>query len=221
MEISDINLPKRKIQKTFRSLTGFFPSKKNGRGMAFESTLERNLFLSLEFDDSAKKYLEQPIKIEYKALDKNRSYHPDCLIEYHNARSKLIEVKYTSDLEKYAEELELKFNAARQYADKNNMDFDIFTENNITATELSNFTFLYSFATVEAADENIKQIKAILKKQSTLTVLELLEKFSQSKYQQAKILPYIWKMVFDGVCHIDYKNRELSMNSLITGKFYE
>lgn len=215
MEASDTNLPKRKIKKTFRSVTGFFPSIKNGRSMGFESLLEKWLFLSLEFDDSVKKYLEQPITLEYKLKNRKYPYHPDCLIEYYDGSKRLIEAKYTTDFEEFAEELERKFNVAREYADKNGMVFDVFTENDITEIELSNFIFLYAFSSIVLSDEVAKKIKTILKKQATMTVSELLEELSGSRYQQAKLIPHVWKMVFDRTCHVDFKTTELSMNSSI------
>jgi len=141
MIITNINLPKRKLKKTFRSVTGYFPSIKNQRSMAFESLLEKWHFLSLEFDSSVKTYLEQPVKIEYEVAGKQYTYHPDCLIEYNDGKKRLIEVKYTTDLEENTTELERKFNAGREYASNNSMAFDIFTEKDITPIELSNYIF--------------------------------------------------------------------------------
>lgn len=215
MKNIDINFPKRKIKKTFRSFTGFFPSVKNGRSIAFESILEKQLFLSLEFNKSVKRYLEQPVKIAYKVLGKKRSYHPDCFIEYCDGKSKLIEVKYTTDLKEHAEELEVKFNAAREYASMNDMEFDIFTEHDIKPVELDNCTFLYTFATVKIDEKYMNKIMTVLHKNIHITITQLLEKLSQSKYEQARMLPCIWKMVFDGLCYVEYKNSELSMNSYI------
>ena len=47
MEINNNKLPKRKAKKTFMSVTGYFPSKKNSRSIFFESMLEKKLFSRL------------------------------------------------------------------------------------------------------------------------------------------------------------------------------
>ena len=57
MEINNNKLPKRKAKKTFMSVTGYFPSKKNSRSIFFESMLEKKLFLSLEFDKNVLNYI--------------------------------------------------------------------------------------------------------------------------------------------------------------------
>ena len=46
-----IKFPQRKIKKNYRSVTGHFPSLKNGKSIGFESLLEKSYFLSLEFND--------------------------------------------------------------------------------------------------------------------------------------------------------------------------
>ena len=49
--LKPITFIQRKLQKNYRSITGHFPSVKNNKSIAFESKLESELFLSLEFDD--------------------------------------------------------------------------------------------------------------------------------------------------------------------------
>lgn len=217
MKNIDNNMPKRKLKKTFRSVTGFFPSMKNGRSMAFESLLERQLFLSLEFDNSVKNYLEQPIKLEYMLNGKKTSYHPDCLVRYYDGRQTLYEVKYTDDLKKYANELAIKFEIAKKYAESNDMVFDIFTEENTSLTEIKNHTFLYAFSSVNVSLEDYHLIRSIVASTIPISIFELMNKLSNSRYEQAKKLPAIWKMVFDGALDINYKSVELTMDSVIIG----
>ena len=114
--------------------------------MFFESMLEKTLFVTLEFDDNVLTYLEQPVKIEYKFNNRKRSYHPDCLVNYKNGKSKLIEVKYSTELLEKKDELEIKFNQAKKYAKENDLIFDIFDENCINIQTLRNMEFLYSLS---------------------------------------------------------------------------
>ena len=139
MEINNNKLPKRKAKKTFMSVTGYFPSKKNSRSIFFESMLEKKLFLSLEFDENLLNYLEQPVIIEYTNKNRKTTYCPDCLINYNNSsKSKLVEVKYSSELIDREDELKIKFEQATLYSNENNLIFDIFNETSIEPVELKN-----------------------------------------------------------------------------------
>lgn len=75
-------MPVRKIKKSYRQVTGVLSSKKNNRMVASESTLERDLYLILDFDPMVKFFEEQPVSIPYVlSNDKKSRYTPDCLIE--------------------------------------------------------------------------------------------------------------------------------------------
>lgn len=215
MEINENRLPKRKPKKTFRSVTGYFPSKKNGRSIFFESMLEKTLFLSLEFDDNVLNYLEQPVKIEYKLNNRKTSYHPDCLVNYKKGKSKLIEVKYSSELIEKKEELEIKFNQARIYAKNNDMTFETFDEKCINQITIRNMEFLYSFATCPSDEQKEKTIIATLDNKKELNITEILSRITDNKYDQAKYLPYIWKLTFEKVLMLDYENKKLNMQSIV------
>lgn len=76
-----ISFPQRKIQKSYRSVTGHFPSIKNNRNVAFESTLERNLFLTLEFNKEVESYMEQP-QINIQHNGRIKIYSADCYVKY-------------------------------------------------------------------------------------------------------------------------------------------
>ena len=215
MEINENKLPKRKPKKTFRSVTGYFPSKKNGRSIFFESMLEKTFFITLEFDTDVISYLEQPIKIEYELNNRKTSYHPDCLVNYKDGKSKLLEVKYSTELIEKKDELEIKFNQARLYTKQNDMTFDIFDERCIDKKTLRNMEFLYSFATYPNDDKKEQTIIDILKDNQELSVLEVLALITENRFEQAKYLPYIWKLVFENRLKVDYEKIQINMNSLL------
>lgn len=215
MEINDNKLPKRKPKKTFRSVTGYFPSKKNGRSIFFESILEKRLFLTLEFDKTVTSYLEQPVKIEYKLPNRNTSYHPDCLIHYINDKSKIVEVKYSSDLVEKEDEYKIKFDKAREYANSHDMEFGIFTEQDDDNQTVKNMEFLYAFAFTEKSEDKEYKITDMLAQNKEISVTDLLSLLSENRYTQAEYLPYIWKMVFKNRIYIDIQLIQINMNSLI------
>lgn len=214
MEINENKIPTRKPKKTFRSVTGYFPSKKNGRSMFFESMLEKKLFLTLEFDNDVVSYLEQPIKIEYKNKNRNTSYHPDCLINYKNKESELIEVKYSTDLVIKKDELKPKFDIARKYAQENGLLFKTFTEQNIDELVLLNMEFLYSFAFTSKNEEYESKILNVIEG-NNIKVKDLLNNLTTNKFEQAKYLPYVWALCFTQILYIDYLQDKITMNSTV------
>lgn len=88
----------RKIKKSYRSATGYLMSRKNNRQIAFESTLEHDFYLFLEFDPSVVSYDEQPFKMKYACDSSNRFYIPDTLV-HHDGKPTLYEMKYQSELD--------------------------------------------------------------------------------------------------------------------------
>ena len=60
MDNSLLKFSQRKIKKSYRSITGHFPSIKNNTSISFESKLEKAHFLFLEFDNEVISYQEQP-----------------------------------------------------------------------------------------------------------------------------------------------------------------
>lgn len=73
-------MPVRKIKKSYRSVTGVMTSRKTGRMVASESTLERDLFILLEFDPMVETFEEQPVRLTYpNDKGKTSSYTPDAL----------------------------------------------------------------------------------------------------------------------------------------------
>jgi hypothetical protein len=215
LENNEFIQPARKLKKTFRSVTGYFPSKKNNRQVAFESLLERNLFLSLEFDGTVKSYLEQPVKINLELKNRKTTYHPDCLINYTDGTSKLIEAKYSTELDKKADYYHEKFSETKKYALANNMDFGIFTEKDISKETIYNMLFLYNFAFTTLPDTQASEIVKVLRHHKEVTADSLMQALSSNRLEQAKILPFIWKMVFDGAIHVDYIDTKLSMQSIL------
>lgn len=56
-------MPVRKIPKNYLSVTGGFASRKNGRMLGFESPLERDYMILLEYDDLVERFEEQPVRV--------------------------------------------------------------------------------------------------------------------------------------------------------------
>ena len=144
MEDSLIKFSQRKIKKSYRSITGHFPSIKNNTSIGFESKLEKAHFLSLEFDNEVISYQEQP-QVEICINGKDKIYSADCYIKRAKISLKkdsIVEVKYTNEIEKRKDYFEKKFEAAKTSANKLNLDFEIYTEKIHSEIYLDNLDFL-------------------------------------------------------------------------------
>lgn len=214
---TNINFNQRKIRKNYRSLTGHFPSIKNDKSIAFESKLENSFFLTLEFDDTVSSYQEQP-QIEISLNGKKKVYSADCYIkkvENSVERDLLVEVKYTSELEKNKEQFRDKFEAIRIAADEMNLDFMIFTEQNFTEIELYNLDFLYRYKTHPQNNKYEEMIMNKMESMKRIKAKDLLSDISSSIVENAVISNTIWSLVANGRLHANIESKVFSMDSYV------
>lgn len=207
-------MPVRKIKKNYRSLTGFFASVKNGRSMAYESALERDYFLLLEFDADVLSYEEQPLTLDGALDGKTFKYTPDCLVHHRSGEKILAEVKYKSELEKDSE-LVRRLMAAKDSAGENGFSFRVVTDENIRGPMLTNVRFLYQYIAeptnfVSARD----RIVDLLDQAGEMMVAEMLD-FQHSDELKRRALEATWHMVCRGVLRVDL-HAPLSNNSVIS-----
>jgi len=109
-------------------LTGYFPSLKLERTVAFESTLERDLIYLLEFLPRVLSFEEQPLTLEYGDNGKTRRYTPDFKVVTRSG-TLLLECKplgQVSDVQQQA-----KFNAAREVRSRWGWRFGVVTEHDL------------------------------------------------------------------------------------------
>lgn len=214
MENSGITFPQRKIKKSYRSVTGHFPSMKNNRSVAFESLLEKQLFLTLEFDDSVTSYMEQP-RIEVKNAGKSRTYNLDCHIRYTSASKKdaIVEVKYVSELQKEKEKLERKFNRIEPAVTEMGMEFVLFTDETFSPTYTNNLDFLYRYKTQRFHDKYNSRILGSV--EAPISAFNLADSLANSKTEYFQLANAIWALVAVGKLQADLQKEELTMNSLV------
>ena len=193
----NLNMSVRKIKKSYISCTGYFASYKNKTQIAFESTLERDFYMFLEFEKNVLKYEEQPMQINYEYTDgKKRRYTPDTLVTYKDNTQKLFEVKYANELENNPE-LQEKIKILKKHIqEKYNIDFEIFTDEDINKQYLENLKFLYKFAFIPPSNEKTEAILQILQSNENIEIKEILLKIHISQQKQLEHLPYIWNYIF-------------------------
>ncbi|MFX4235377.1 TnsA endonuclease N-terminal domain-containing protein [Aliarcobacter butzleri] len=196
-------MPIRKIPKNYRSVTGTFASIKNNRNIFYESLLERDFFLSLEFDSTVKSYEEQPLRIQYNMYGKRTNYTPDCLVHYNNGEpSCIVEVKFSNEIKEKKLFLLDKFEQIENYLANNDMNFKLFTENNIDKIYLHNIKFIYNYSVLRNKSK-IEYFKKELLKYSKISYQNFLTSYSTNKFDQAEAIPYVWYLVLINYLEVD------------------
>ena len=196
-------MPVRKIPKNYLSVTGTFSSAKNGKPLGFESLLERDLMILLEFDDTVERFEEQPVKVPLVVNGKkHKPYVPDILIHYLPTTSSEVrrvvlgEVKETKDLKKNKEKYAPKFAAAFHYAEERGWEWHIFTDKEIRTFYLDNLKFLRAYHN-SAPDPALllEVINYMNNARGPVTVDSLLQKLCPSEDRILHMAPAIWYLV--------------------------
>ena len=217
MEDSPIKFSQRKIKKNYRSITGHFPSIKNNTSIGFESKLEKAHFLILEFDNEVISYQEQP-QIEIFFNGKNQIYSADCYIKRVKNSSKkdsIVEVKYTNEIEKKKEYFEKRFESAKISANKLNLDFEVYTEQNHSEIYLDNLDFLYRYKLYPIGNKYENQIINLVKQNKRVSAFELANLISQNLKDYPTISNCIWDLVCKEKLKSDLQSAKVTMNSFV------
>jgi hypothetical protein len=199
-------MPVRTIPKNSRSLTGKIIDSRTHTAVAFESALERDLYLLLDFDPSVAHFEEQPVTITYQdPVGINRTYTPDVLVHYipmsrgqQDHRSVLYEIKYRDDLRPHWHEYRAKFKAARRYARSQGWVFRLITEREIRTPYLKNAKFLRHYRERRFDSGDRHQMLTILAGRGETEPGTLLALLSPDRWERARLLPVLWHLIAIG-----------------------
>lgn len=184
---------------------------------AFESTLERDLLLVLEFAPLVTGYEVQPVRITY--LHENGRllrYTPDVLIHRQCADGSaplLCEVKYRADAKPNGaierNTLGAKLRAARRYARERGWSFGLLTDRHIRSPYLHNARFLLPFRTHAARPERVQRILRRLEERGSEPADALLTAVAQGPGRDAHsdyswCIPGLWHLLATGQLLADY-----------------
>ncbi|MEX0915258.1 MAG: TnsA endonuclease N-terminal domain-containing protein [Wenzhouxiangellaceae bacterium] len=191
-----MNKPARKIGISTRSYTGRVSS--GGTSTAFESALERDFLVLLDFERDIETLCEQPVKINYTHQGRRRVYTPDFLVVYRYDGTVLYEIKFREDLKKNWVDLRPRFRAAVAYCRQRGWHFKILTEVEIRGVRLENARFLRGYGSrppQDALEEHVVRTLAILGR----TTPEILMKAAfKEKYHRMAALSALWRLVAIG-----------------------
>jgi len=208
-------MPVRKIKKSYISCVGYFKSHKDNKQLAFESILERDFFMLLEFDKDVVSFEEQPLKINYQLKAKSTRYTPDVLVTYKDGSQKIFEVKYQSDIDSDPK-LQHKISVLKEELTRQmSLPLETFTDAQIDQIYFKNCVFLYKSAFIsENKVISTRILEAINKLSKPITIKSFVELLSANQTEQLQILPYLWHEIFKNSALIDM-NKKITMSSLI------
>lgn len=199
-----ISQKKRKIGYTYSSVSGTYPFR-GEKSICFESKLERDLLIKLEYDLSVVDVIEQPVTIEYiNDNDREVTYTPDFLVHYYTPnhsssgfgqKSRLIEVKPNNILKNKWSELKPKFKQGTALARKNGWLFRIYDENRIQGSYLDRLKFLerYKRRTYEANE--VKRLTEYLGMVGHTRIDHLIEYLYVTPEEKGIGLALIWHLI--------------------------
>jgi hypothetical protein len=210
-------MPSRKIPKNHLFVTGAYASSKSDVMIGFESLLEKEYMLLLDFDPTVEKYVEQPVTLPVPG--KSRRYTPDLLVTFrenstgHRPPAQLIEIKTTADLARKAEDLAPKFAVAEQYAADRGWIFLKKTELDIRTQRLANLKFLRRYRSLSPPPEEvanvIERLAALGGSSQLQTLLDLL---GSTLEEQAQWTPVLWHLIVSGQVLFDMNTESLPSN---------
>lgn len=200
-------MPVRKIPKNYLTVTGSFADRKTVDSHAFESLLEKEYMLLLDFDKSVLHYEVQPVKVPVPG--KRQAYTPDILVHFkpdpvtHLARKpKLAEIKTSKHLLLYAEEYRPKFVAAEIFAAERGWEFSKVTELDIRTSRLANLKFLREFRSTHASSDDLTLLlETISNSVGGMSVEHLLQILAPTDENRLHWLPIIWHAVILDLVH--------------------
>lgn len=208
--------PVRRIGVQSRSVTGTMPD-----GNRYESTLERDFMLLMQFDPAVDIYTPQPVTLAYTGSDgASHRYTPDGLIEWrtdrpvHDPRPVLVEVKYREDLNGKWREWRERARAARNFAAEKGWLFMIYTEREIRTPALENVTFLLPYLRREGSPETEQWLLTQLAQLVESTPRDLVSSLYRDKWNQAALIPVLWRLLAERRIGFDLA-QSLNMRSTI------
>jgi hypothetical protein len=194
--------PIRKIGLGRRAVAGLIPSEKLEQGgiARFESSLERDFFVLLEFSSDVTRWDPQPVRLDVEGC---RPYVPDVLVSFlppgrmvGDGHQILYEVKYRDELRKRWTEYKPRFKAARRYAKSRGWRFKIITEREIRGSGLLwNAKFLLPYRLDTGSYEDELLLLNRLKLVGATTPGDLLAQCSNDPWERARLLTIFWHLV--------------------------
>lgn len=197
----------RKIRPNRRSVTGFVPSRKMPHSLAFESTLERDGYMLLEWDP-----LVTSITVQQTIKWDGKTYTPDSLVLYSNTSlvPTLQEYKYRKDLFEQWPELHPRLLLGVQFAKSQGWQFKILTEREIRTPRLGNVKKLWRYRSWTPPQEDCALILSAISSRRIANAAGLVHALAQQPERKAALLATIWHLLSIGILNANLDEEPLT-----------
>jgi hypothetical protein len=194
----DLLAPSRAIGTSRRALTGRL-SLGEGARAGFESSLERDWLICLDFHPTVTLIREQPFSIHYESDRGTRRYTPDVLAQFAIApgqRSTVVyEVKPQDELKSSFAEHRCRFKKAVAFCRAKGWRFKIVTEKHIRTPFLDNAKFLRKYRAFAVQELYRDQLLYSLRALGPTCPQALLALAYLSDEKRMAALTELWRMV--------------------------
>jgi len=198
-----ISQKRRKVGYTYSSVSGSYSFRKT-KSIDFESTLERDLLVLLEYDSTVEDVIEQPVTIEYVNHNgRAASYTPDFLVHYSvkngnksDRCSKLIEVKPSRFLEKDWGDLKKKFKVGVACAKDKGWVFKIYNESRIRTQRFRNIRKLEGFRNLYMQKDGLEFYINQVMHVDGVSIGRLVSHLNSIKGKDTNSLSLVWHLIY-------------------------
>lgn len=202
-------MPVRNIPKNHISVTGRHATDKSVGNADFESLLENDYLILLDFDPLVERYEVQPVRVPVPGVQKG--YVPDVLVHFlpdsagKRTPSQLTEVKTEEDYRKNAADHAPKFAAAKAFAEARGWTFERKSDKHIRTPRLKNLKFLRAYRHLEP-DPVLTQhlLSTLAAAGGRCSSIQLLTAACDSDERRAEMLPVLWHLVVTGRIAADW-----------------
>jgi len=191
----------RRIKPTRRSVSGIY-SFRGETPVPYESTLERDFLIKMEFSLSVLGVVPQPIEVPFFLGNSKFIYTPDFFVSYRQAddalldysRPILVEVKPEVEWRKNWRQWLTKWKAALRIARTQGWEFHIYDESRIRDRALENIRFLEPYKRMQFSKEETQWMLENLSSMGSSPVHFILARHFMGTYRAAGIA-HIWHLL--------------------------
>lgn len=210
---------KRRMLIKSQSITGIVPMNEKEAGVWFESALERDFVLLTRYNPDVENIEEQPLRIQYIQDSKSKHYTPDFLVSFKEGsghRNWLCEIKYESELRENFHIFKPRFKAAKEYCQKEGLEFKIFTEKHIRTNALKNLNFLSRYNYNDLDPNSYQYVMNTVKDLGTTSPAEFMLTVQNADFNlKGRCLYALWYAIKLDRIGCNLAVEELSMDSQI------
>lgn len=129
------------VTRSGRTVRGYFPSRKMRTMIPWESLLERDAILLLEFSPEVVRYRAQPARVPFQLNGVLKHCIPDFEVEFADGLISHVEVKPAKKLKR--PDIAIRYAAIREHYEKSEIWYQILTEKELrNPVRLENFQLL-------------------------------------------------------------------------------